>query len=99
MFADCVNWENLAEYDEESRKETLPVRGKVPNVLQIRFPDLDRGGEKVQPTCRDFISGLLYVRIPKRLGVGDNFRPFCDHDWFIDQNIDFYGGTVFLVQL
>jgi hypothetical protein len=46
-----------------------------------------------------FQRGLLYVRIPKRLGVGDNFRPLCDHDWFTDQNIDIYGGTVFLVQL
>jgi serine/threonine protein kinase len=55
----------------------------LPSPFIIPIPQLTSAGKEITPSCHDFLSRLLDIRIPHRLGTISS-QEFLEHPWFLD---------------
>jgi serine/threonine protein kinase len=92
-----VDWDALASCNEEMRLSALkhpnhdivlPEDNSLSEELLVPIPCLTAEKLAVSDECKDFLSGLLDVRIPRRLGAGSKYSKFTNHAWLLSNDFD-----------
>jgi serine/threonine protein kinase len=76
---------SLESYPREADRRVSSQHGSLPPAFIIPIPNQTSAGKEISASCRDFLSRLLDIRIPHRLGTSS--KEFLEHSWFANMSI------------